>query len=75
MTTQNEGEQFDTTTSLPIKSVRAEETGPIVIHVETASSPYQNIRTVPVASVNDIIHLKYVPKDVRLEQRDSSTQT
>ena len=75
MTTKNEGEQLDTTTSLPIDSAKAEVTDQIVTHAETASLPHQTIRTVPVASVNDRINLKYVPRDVRPEQRDASTQT
>lgn len=77
MTTQNEGEQFNTNTSLPIDSEATEVHVTDSVHAleETASSPPQDIRTVPIASVNGSIKLRYAPREDNIEQNDSSTQT
>ena len=77
MTTQNECEQFDTTTSRPVDSeaTRANVTDSVPTQEETASALQQDIRTVPIASANGSVRLRYAPREGNPGLNDSSTKT
>ena len=77
MTTQNENELFDTTTHMTSYSemMEASLTNPVPAKEDTISKQPQDARTVPVTSANKSIKLRYVPREQKLDQGDSSTQT